>query len=310
MEKKILITEEADQYLIDGLIGLGYQCDYEPGISPSGVRDIIHEYTGLIVATRIIVDPPLIDVGQQLKFIARAGSGMENIAFEYAQSKNIVCINSPEGNANSVGEHAVGLLLAFYHNITKSFSELKELKWLVQENRVHELEGKTVGIVGYGNTGKSFAKKLSPFGVKVIVYDKYLSNYSDQFATESAMEQLWEDAEILSFHIPLTQETFHLVNNDFVSRCHKKTFLINTSRGKIINHEDLLSAIEENKLAGAALDVYENEKFEMHTEIERKIFEGLMNTGKVIFTPHIAGKSFESKRKIAEVLLRKIQLIV
>lgn len=307
--KKILITESSDSLLVDGLTALGYECRYDPGISQSMVHQIIQEFTGLIVATRIVVNKELLDAAGQLRFVARAGSGMENIDTEYARSKNVVCINSPEGNSNSVGEHALGLLLAFFHNITKSNAELQQSKWLVEENRVHELEGRTVGIIGYGNTGKSFAKKISSMGMNVLAYDKYLRVFSDQYARETTMKHLFDEAEIISLHLPLTLETLHLVDKDFLLQFSRKIFLINTSRGKIVNHAALLSFITGNKMQGAGLDVYENEKFETHTIQEQQVFHGLINTGRVIFTPHIAGKSYESKGKISTVLIDKIKAI-
>ncbi len=307
---KVLITETTDQRLINGLTAMGFQCSYEPGISQAGVAANIHDYTGIVVATRIAVNRQLLESATQLKFIARAGSGMENIDTLFASGKNITCINSPEGNANAVGEHAVGLLLAFFHNIVKAHAEIGQHKWLVQENRVHELEGRTVGIIGYGNTGKSFAKKLSPFGMTVMAYDKYLDQFGDQYAMESSLERIFEESEIVSLHIPLTSESIHMVDNLFLQRFKKKIFLINTARGKLIAHSALLDSIEKNKILGAALDVYENEDFASHSPAEEQVLKGLMATGKVIVTPHIAGKSFESPGKIALSLLDKISKII
>lgn len=303
---KILITETTDQLLIAGLKEMGYSCNYEPGISQSGVAAIIHDYTGIVVATRIVVNRQLLQSATQLKFVARAGSGMENIDTLFAAGKNITCINSPEGNANAVGEHALGLLLAFFHNIVKSNAEISQHKWLVQENRVHELEGRTVGIIGYGNTGKSFAKKLSSLGMKVMAYDKYLDKYSDHYALEAGMESIFEEAEIVSLHIPLTTISIRMVDEKFLQQFKKKIFLINTARGNLIVHRALLHHIEQGMMMGAALDVYENEDFDSHSSSEEQVFKGLMATGKVIVTPHIAGKSFESPGKIALALLDKI----
>lgn len=308
--KKVLITEAVHEVLLEGLAAMGYECTNEPGISQAAVQQIINGYEGLIVATRIAVDRQIIQAASQLRFIARAGSGMENIDMESAAAQSITCINSPEGNANAVGEHAVGLLLAFYHNIVKAGAQMREAKWLVEENRVHELEGRTIGIIGYGNTGRSFAQKLQPFNVQVIAYDKYLDNFTDQFVQAATMQQLFDEAEVISLHIPLTGETRRLADQHFFQQFRKQLFFINTSRGKVVDHKILLQLIQQNRIAGAALDVYENENFETHSEEDRQIFIGLMNTGKVIMTPHVAGKSYESKRKIAEVLLAKIKLII
>ncbi len=253
--KKVLVTEEMHPSLLEGLKSLGFECDYVPGILQAEVGSRIHSYTGLIVATRIFVDQNLIEKATSLKFIARAGSGMENIDVAFAQSKNIQCINSPEGNANSVGEHCIALLLAMFHNITKSFLEIKSGQWLVNENRVHELEGRTIALIGYGNTGKSFAEKLKPFGMNVLAYDKYLSNYGNEFATESDMENILREAEIISFHVPLNSETKFLVNLNYLQRFQNNLHLINTARGKVIRHADLLELIRKGKIVNAALDV-------------------------------------------------------
>jgi D-3-phosphoglycerate dehydrogenase len=304
--KKVLITEDVDPSLAGGLTKMGYECHEEPGISQREVAHIIHQYHGILVATRIHLDKSMIDLASSLQFIARAGSGLENIDVAYAEARNIMCISSPEGNANSVGEHSVGLLLAMFHNITRSFAQTMEEKWLVEENRVHELEEKTIAIIGYGNTGKAFAEKLQPFKMRVLTYDKYVHSYGDEFAEEAHMSRIFAEAEIISFHIPLTQETQWMIDYAYLQRFEKEIHLINTSRGKIISHKDLLQCIREKKIRGAAMDVYENENFSSHTPEERAVFRDLIKTGSVIFTPHVAGKSFESKKKIADVLLRKI----
>ncbi|MBA2422508.1 MAG: hypothetical protein H0V61_04715 [Chitinophagales bacterium] len=307
---KILITESCDPLLTEGLHAMGFECLYQPRILQNEVEGIIHHYTGIIVTTRIVVHKKVIESARLLKFIARAGSGMENIDAAFANSRNIICINSPEGNANAVAEHSIALLLAFYHNITKSYLEMRESKWLVQKNHVHELEGRCIGLIGYGNTGKALARKLSVFNMNVLAYDKYLPNYGDAFAKAATMDDLFKECEIISLHIPLSDETYELVNIDFLNRFSRMKFLVNTSRGLIINHSHLLENILNKKLAGAALDVYENENFQSHTPPQREVFKALIKTGRVIVTPHIAGKSFESKRKIAQVLLNKIQGIL
>ncbi|MEO5675887.1 MAG: NAD(P)-dependent oxidoreductase [Chitinophagales bacterium] len=309
MKKKILLTEDFDPVLFAGLSALGYECDQRNGISHNDVLKIIQQYYGIIVATRIEVDKEMIDQTRQLKFIARAGSGMENIEVDYAVSRHISCINSPEGNADSVGEHAAGLLLALFHNIARSFLQTRNSEWLVEENRVHELEGKTIAIIGYGNTGRSLARKLSSFNMTVLAYDKYLNNYGDSFARESTMDQIYHEAEIISFHLPLTAETSGMINEQYLQRFSNPLHLINTSRGKIIQHRQLLEAIENGRITSAGLDVYENENFAMHNKEHRDVFFALNQTGKVIFTPHIAGKSFESKKKIAEILIQKISML-
>jgi len=305
---KILITENIHPSLAAGLRGNGFECDESPGISYDEILQSISKYHGIIVATRIQIDKRLIDAAVQLKFIARAGSGMENIDVGYAQSKGIACINSPEGNSNSVAEHAVALLLNVFHNITKSVSETNKGRWLTEENRVHELEGRTIAIVGYGNTGRSFAKKLQPFNMRVLAYDKYLKGFRDEFAEESPMEKILDETEIVSFHIPLSDETKWMVNRNYLQRFRHPIHLINTSRGKIIQHVDLLQCINDGKVLSASCDVFENEHFAEQTTEEKRVFEEMIKTRKVIFTPHVAGKSFESKKKIAEVLVKKISV--
>lgn len=295
--------------LAEKLSGLGYACDCRPGISYEEVMDSISSYAGIVVATRIEVDHRLIDAGTNLKFIARAGSGLDRIDVTHAQSKGIAVVSSPEGNANAVAEHAVGLLLTMLHNITRSAFETRQGLWLVEKNRVHELEGKTIAIIGYGNTGRAFACKLFPFHMKVLAFDKYLSNYSDEFATEASMERIYGEAEIVSYHIPLTAETKYLVNANYVQPFSHPIRLINTSRGKIINHRDLLFCVQSGKVMEAACDVYENEDFKNQTKTERMLFDQLVETGKVIFTPHVAGKSFEAGAKHAIVLAEKIRLL-
>ncbi len=306
MTKKVLITEDIHPLIAEGLQQLGYECDERFGISQQEVSEIIHLYYGIVVATRIVINLSVLDHASSLKFIARAGSGMENIAVAEATARNIYCINSPEGNANCVGEHSIALLLAMFHNIAPSLLQTSNRQWLVEQNRVHELGGRTIAIIGYGNTGRSFAKMLQPFNMRVLAYDKYLVNYGDAFAEESEMDRIFSDAEIVSFHIPLTKETQGMVIGNYLQRFQKQIHLINTSRGKIIRHAELLQCILSGKVLGAALDVFENENFSSHTSAERKIFQELVETQRVIFTPHIAGKSFESKKKIAEVLVRKI----
>jgi D-3-phosphoglycerate dehydrogenase len=304
--KKILITEDLHALLAEKLRAAGVECHARPGISYDETLRDISNYTGIVVATRIPVDRRLIDAGRNLEFIARAGSGLDRIDVEYAAAKGIKVLSSPEGNANSVAEHAVGLLLALFHNITTSVAETKEGKWLVEQNRVHELEGRTLAIIGYGNTGRAFARKLQPFDMKVLAYDKYLINYGDGNALAAEMDRIFEEAEIVSLHIPLTRETHGMIDTAYLQRFSRSIHLINTSRGKIIRHQDLLGAVRRGKVLSAACDVYENEDFQNLTALEKMTFEQLTETGKVIFTPHIAGKSYEARKKIAEVLWTKI----
>jgi D-3-phosphoglycerate dehydrogenase len=206
-----------------------------------------------------------------------------------------------------VAEHAVGLLLSLYHHIPRAFNEIKNGQWNMEANRTTELEGRTIGIIGYGNTGSAFARKLKAFNVQVLAYDKYKKKYTDDFAKESSMEEIFSAADVLSLHVPLTTETKYLVNEEFINRFQKSFYLLNTSRGGVVNTRALIEALKKKKISGAALDVLENENISAYTEEEKNMLGELINAGEVVITPHIAGKSFYTRRKFAEALLDKIK---
>ena len=258
---RVLITDKVDDLLIQGLLQLGYECDFRAFISQEEVDRIIHQFTGIIITTKTTLFKSTLENAIGLKWIARAGSGMEIVDVEFAKSKNIACINSPEGNRNSVGEHALALLLALTHNIVRSSKQTEKLNWQVEENRVNELEGMTIGIIGYGNTGSAFAEKLKMFGVSVLAYDKYKSGFGNEFVKECEMKDLFNQCEAVSLHVPLTDETFHLANWNFFQQFKNNIYFINTSRGKVVETPCLLQAIKDNKVIGAGLDVLENENF-------------------------------------------------
>ena len=304
---KVLITDKVDDLLIHGLQKLGYECDFRVGISQEEVDRIIYQFTGILITTKTTLYKPTLEKAAQLKWIARAGSGMEIVDVEYAKSKNIRCINSPEGNRNSVGEHALGLLLALTHNIVRSSKQTEKLIWNVEENRVTEISGMTIGIIGYGNTGSSFAEKLKMFGVKVLAYDKYKTNFGNELVKECNLKDLFENCDVVSLHVPLTKETHHLANENFFNGFKKKLYFVNTSRGKVVDTSALLNAVVQEKITGAGLDVLENENFSSLTSTEKSLLEQLIQTGKTIITPHVAGKSFSSQKRFAEVLLTKIK---
>ncbi len=275
-------------------------------ISKEELIQQVSSYDALVVRSKFFIDKTIINAMKNNFIICRAGAGMDNIDEEYAKQKNIILLNAPEGNRDAVAEHVIGMLLSFARNISKSDSEIRNEIWLREENRGFELKGKTMGIIGYGNTGKALAKKLSGFDMKVIAYDKYLSNFSDDYALQVSFNELKEQSDIISLHIPLTSETSHYINIDFINSLSKKPFIINASRGKVIKTSDLIAGIKSGKLLGAALDVLENEHINNLDGVDREWFNELISLQKVLLTSHIAGWTVESYYKISEVLAQKL----
>ena len=303
---KVLITDGVHQLLVNGLEDRNYEVDYQPNIKLDEVHAIISDYEGIIINTKTVIDRSLLDKATQLKFIGRLGSGLEIIDLEYTQEKGIYCFNTPEGNRNAVAEHALGLILNLFNNINISANEVASAVWNREENRGEELEGKTVGIIGYGNTGQSFAKKLRGFDVEVLGYDKFKSNFGNEFVKEVQLEDIYKKADVLSLHLPLTDDTFNWLDEVRINRFEKDFYLINTSRGKVLKQADLLKYLQKSKILGAGLDVLENEKLATFDKAEKYVFEGLNSLKNVIITPHIAGWTHQSKLKIAQVILDNI----
>lgn len=283
---------------------MGYHCDYRPMIKADEALEVLGGYAGLVMRSKFKLDRQYIDAGENLRFVCRAGAGMDNIDEEYAIQKGIELINAPEGNADAVGEHAIGMLLSLMNNLNKADAQVRSGVWDREGNRGYELKGKTVGIIGYGFMGKSFARKLSGFGVNVIAYDKYKTGFSDEYAREVSMEEIVKQSDVLSLHIPLTAETLGMVNEEYLFHFKKQIFLINTSRGKAVQTTAVMNAIAQGRVLGAGLDVLEIEKFPALGE--QQWFDQLRQSGKVILTPHVAGWTFESYRKISEVMAEKL----
>jgi len=302
----IIITAEVHPWLIETFENKGFKTKYVPAVTYEELESFIHEATGLVVTTRMQIDKNLIDRAASLKWIGRLGSGLELIDTAYASSKNITCISTPEGNRNSVAEQALGMLLSLLHNINKSSSEVRKGLWKRNENRGTELTGKTVGLIGYGNTGSSFAKLLSVFDVTILAYDKYKTDFGDKLVREANLEQIARYADVISFHVPLTAETFHMGNAHFFNSLKASPYIINTSRGKVIEIPALIDAIKQRQIRGAALDVLENEKLSSYNEMEKAELNFLTNADDVILTPHIAGYSHEAFYKMSKVLVDKL----
>ncbi len=305
--KKVLITCDMPDSFLQGLEEMGFEIDYQPGMKNDEVKEVIGQNFGLIVSTPIQVNRELLDRANMLRFVGRAGSGMENIDVVYAEKKGIVCINSPEGNRDAVGEHVIGSLLALFNNICRANQEVRQGIWNREANRGIELKGKCIGIIGFGNTGSSLARKLRGFDMRILAYDKYKKDYAPEWVEESDMKSIFKMADIISLHVPLTDETRSMVNSDFFRQFRKAIYVVNTSRGKVLDINALREAMEEGTVKGACLDVLEDENVAPGFEKRHSWWSDLIKKEGIILTPHIAGWTHESKERIGAVLLEKIK---
>jgi D-3-phosphoglycerate dehydrogenase len=308
---KILHIDSNHPLLWEQLQQAGFQNEADFTSSKQEVEAKIENYHGIVIRSRFKIDKAFLDKATNLQFIARVGAGLESIDCDYATAKGIHLIAAPEGNANAVGEHAIGMLLSLFNNLNKANNEVKSAQWKREANRGHELEGKTIGIIGYGNMGKSFAKKLRGFDVTVLCHD-ILPNMGDSNANQVSLSELQERADVLSLHTPWTPETDKMINADFINQFKKSFWLINTARGNSVVTADLVEALKSGKILGAGLDVLEYEKLSFETLFEGEkpaAFEYLLQAENVLLTPHIAGWTFESHQKLAQTIVDKIKAI-
>lgn len=307
---KVLIIDDMHESITSLLTGIGLESDYKPDISKEELLSIIGNYEGILVRSKVFFGKDIIEKAAKLRFIGRAGAGLDNLDVEELSRRNIKLLNAPEGNRDAVGEQAIGMLLCLMNNVLRADREVRQQTWDREGNRGYELMGKTVGIIGYGYMGKAFARRLASFGCRVLAYDKYKKEYGDEFAKAATMEELQKEADILSLHIPLTSETKFMVSEEYLNAFKKPFWFINTARGEIVKIVEIAKAIQSGKIRGAALDVLENEKIKNLTPEQQEAFDYLKTSDKVLLTPHVAGWTFESYRKINETLVDKIKQIL
>jgi D-3-phosphoglycerate dehydrogenase len=285
---------------------IGYSVDYRPSIRREEIMQILPEYTGILVRSKTPIDAELLRQADQLRFVGRAGAGIDQLDVEELDRRNIAILNAPEGNRDALGEHALGMLLCLANNINTGDLRVRQRVWDREGHRGFEVKGKTVALIGFGQMGSAFAEKLSGLACRVIAYDKYKTNFATDKVEQVSMEDVFEQADIVSFHVPLTTETRTMVNQAYLERFKKPIVLLNTSRGEVVSLSDLLQTIESGKVKAAALDVLENEKLDTLTPAQKEIFDRLILSDKVLLTPHVGGWTFESYERINAVLVEKI----
>jgi D-3-phosphoglycerate dehydrogenase len=309
MKPKVIFIDSVHPVLFSRLSEAGYECHWAHEKEREELIHSLHEYQGAVIRSKFRFDKEVFDAAPQLKWIARSGAGMENIDLKTARLRNIECFNSPEGNRDAVAEHALGMLLSLFNHLNRADSEVRQGQWNREENRGIELKGKTVGILGYGFMGEAFTQRLQGFGVNVIAYDKYKKGFGNSLVEEVSLEALFERTEVLSIHLPLTEETHFMINEAFLNRFHKNIYLINTARGKNLLTQDLVKLLESGKVSGACLDVLEYEKLSFEKLEKEKLpaaFQYLCASDKVLLSPHVAGWTQESYFKLSDSLADKI----
>lgn len=304
MKTNILIVDDIHEVMLEKFDQAGIAYNYQPDISREEAEKIISLYSGLVIRSKFQVDQAFFELAPNLRFIARAGAGMDNIDDAIALQRKVMLISANEGNRDAVGEHMIGMLLSLMNNLNRSDQQVRAGQWLREANRGYELKGRTVGLVGYGHNGMAMAKKLSGFDVKVLAYDKYRTDYTDQYATEANMEKIYQEADVISFHIPLTDETRGMINRDYLSKFEKPIFFLLGARGGVVEVPAVLQALEEGTILGAAFDVLPVEKFPKLAQ--QTWYPDLISRDNVILSPHVAGWTFESYYKLSEVAADKI----
>ncbi len=305
-----LIIDQMHNSIVPLLTEVGLVPDYQPNITKEALFEEVGKYEVLVVRSKIAVNEALLQRATRLRVIARAGAGLDQLDMDAIEARNIQVVNAPEGNRDALAEHAIGILLALFNKINLGDAQVRSGQWDREGNRGVELMGKTVGLIGYGYMGQAFAQRLSGFGCRVLAYDKYKDMRHIAHAEAVGLDQLYAQTDVLSLHVPLTDETHHMVTADFIDRFEKPLYILNTARGKVLVLKDLLQQMEQGKVLGAALDVLENEKLHTLTPSERAVFEALINKNNVILTPHVGGWTHESYRKINEVLANKLKAVL
>ena len=306
---RVLFIDTVHPILEEKLVKSGYQCTDGTQWNHDTIINEISNFHGVVIRSKFTIDKPFLEHATSLKFIARSGSGLENIDLKEAKSRNVKVFNSPEGNRNAVGEHALGMLLMLFNKLKQGDDEVRVGKWNREKNRGIEIDGLTIGLVGYGNTAQMFAKKLRGFDVNVIATDPYLPKFPNNDAKRVALKVIQEQADVISFHVPETEETRYMMNNDFVANCKKSFFLVNTSRGKVVETSALVEALRNGRIRGACLDVLEYETKAFGNFIEEETpsdFKYLASSQHTVLTPHVAGWTQESYVKLATVLFDKV----